>query len=124
MILYAILKDDGTYEGEHCKMGRAPNESYFDRIIPPQGHIKRLLTIEQYEELKFSWNREDEIGDKRLNLNTNRINKLSQSEKKAKKAARPKKYRTRLTENGDTERVEYTDPKNIDWTNSQVTPRE
>lgn len=123
MILWAILKIDGTFEGEKCSTNRAPKKEYYDSYITPDGYMKTILTIKEYEELKFSWNHEEQIYEKKFNLATKRVKNLTVAEKKNIKDARPQKYRERLTENGDTERVEYTDPKNIDWTNSQVTPQ-
>lgn len=123
MILFAVFKEDGTFEGEHCCVKRVSKQHYFDNFTPPPGHIKKELTIDEYNALKFSWNRDDEIADRKLNVQTNRLNKLSKAEKNKCLKARPKKFRERIKEHGDVERVEFEDPRNIDWSKSRTIRR-
>lgn len=120
MILWAVLKSDGSFDGDTCRLKRSPNIDYFNNFTPPPDHMKTLLTIEQYEELKFSWNYEDEIYYKQLNVETKDIEELSEERKSKIKLERHKKYRERITKNGDIEKVHYEDSKSIDWSKAEL----
>jgi len=123
MIIWAVLRIDGTFEGEKCHFSVASNMDKYNAYIPPNGHIKTLLTMEQYEGLKFSWNKNDEMCDKSLNSITMQIEEVPANEKVRIKQARPRKYRERLNAGGNIEKVFYDDPKSIDWSKTEIRTR-
>lgn len=116
IIVWAVLKIDGTVEGEFCGLKTSSNIKSYNKYQPPEGHTKALLTIEEYEKLKFSWNHEDKIYEKRLNLLTMKTKNLTVAEKKKIKDARPNKYRERINAAGNIEKEFYDKSGNLERT--------
>lgn len=121
IVTWAVLRSDGKAEGESVCFKSSSSMKAYNNFSPPQGYMKVVLPVEQWESLKLSWSRAKDVYEKYLDTETDTVSDLTEEDKDLIKQARPKKYRERIRESdGKMERVEFNNPKDIDWSKATV----